>query len=172
MQARRGFHTRRISEPACVGLQHETDDDEDLLRCHALKEPATPRATCRTARVRGVALDNVNWNEPTGGAVGQRAQIRRRSLYQDQARLGPSTFGRSSRRQERDQVAYGDSVRCPVLTPKLQLQLVWQRRLQMESDERAQTDRYKKLFPTQSMAAKLRVFVNPNELPHSLAAIG
>jgi Uncharacterized conserved protein (DUF2183) len=35
-----------------------------------------------------------------------------------------------------------------------------------------QTDRYKKLFPTQSMAAKLRVFVNPNELPHSLAAIG
>ena len=39
------------------------------------------------------------------------------------------------------------------------------------SDE-DQTDRYKKLFPTQSMAAKLRVFVNPNELPHSLAAIG
>jgi phosphatidate phosphatase APP1 len=35
-----------------------------------------------------------------------------------------------------------------------------------------QTDRYKKLFPTQGMAAKLRVFVNPNELPHSLAAIG
>ena len=37
--------------------------------------------------------------------------------------------------------------------------------------EKDQTERYEKLFPTQSTAAKLRVFVNPNELPRSLAGI-